>query len=156
MKKQDHYALTATWTGNKGSGTSKVSGYERSHTVTIANKPDLLLTTDNSLYSDKSKHNPEELLLAAISSCHLMTYLYLCALEGIVVMDYTDHATGTMKELAGGGGYFTEVILNPVFSVAESSMIDKALTLHEKAHEHCFIARSMNFPVVHKPVCKGQ
>ena len=152
---EHHYRLRTVWNGNKGSGTSHVSAYERSHTITIAGKPELQLTTDNAKFGDKSKLNPEDLLVAAISSCHMMSYLYLCALEGVVVVEYTDDATGTMIEDPKGGGHFTGVTLNPICIVAESGMIDKAVALHHKAHEICYIANSVNFDVHNKPVCKS-
>ena len=154
MAKEHHYKLTTQWKGNKGKGTSTVSAYSREHTISLHNKPELILTTDNALFGDRTKHNPEDLLVAAISSCHMLSYLYVCAQEGIVITDYTDHATGTMIENPKGGGNFTEVTLNPEFSVAEPSMKERAIELHHKAHEICFIANSVNFPVHNNPVCK--
>jgi organic hydroperoxide reductase OsmC/OhrA len=154
MNKEHHYKLTAVWHGNKGTGTSKVSAYERSHTITIGNKPELHLTTDNAFYGDKSKLNPEDLLVSALASCHLMSYLYLCAMEGVVVTAYEDHTTGTMIELEEGGGSFREVTLNPVVTVANESMVEKAIELHHEANKICYIANSMNFEVKHNPICK--
>ncbi len=152
MSTQHHYKLTAQWHGNKGTGTSGLRAYDRSHTVSIAGKPDLLLTTDNAAVGDKTKLNPEDLLVTAISSCHMLSYLYVCALEGVIVTDYIDHATGTMIEEATGGGQFQEVTLNPIVTVAEASMVDKANELHHKAHEICYIANSVNFEVMCNPV----
>jgi organic hydroperoxide reductase OsmC/OhrA len=154
MSTQHHYTLTTIWKGNKGSGTSHISKYDRSHTLTIGGKPDLYLTTDNTHVGDKSKHNPEDLLVAALSSCHMLSFLYVCALEGVIVVDYIDNATGIMEENSEGGGHFTEVTLNPVFTVSDRSMVEKAIQLHKKAHDICFIANSVNFKVMHKPVCK--
>ncbi len=153
MSKLHQYKLTTTWNGNKGTGTSSVSAYERSHTITMEGKPELHLTTDNALYGDKAKLNPEDLLVSALSSCHMMSYLYLCARAGVVIVDYVDHATGTMLESATDGGHFTEVMLNPVVSVSEDSMVGKALSLHHDAHEICYIASSVNFPVNCNPSC---
>lgn len=153
MAHEHHYSITNTWTGNTGTGTSGVRQYERSHTVSIAGKPDQHLTTDNPLVGDKSKLNPEDLLVTALSSCHLMSYLYLCALEGIIVTAYTDHAQGIMTEDASGGGRFTQVILRPVVTVADEAMVQRANELHHKAHEICYIANSVNFPVECEPSC---
>jgi organic hydroperoxide reductase OsmC/OhrA len=147
MNHTHNYKLTAEWHGNKGSGTSGLKTYDRSHTVTIEGKPQLFLTTDNAAVGDKTKLNPEDLLVTAVSSCHMLSYLYVCALEGIIVTSYIDHATGTMVEYEAGGGQFQEVTLNPVVTVAETSMIDKANELHHKAHEICYIANSVNFEV---------
>lgn len=154
MKHKHHYKLTAVWDGNKGEGTKNVRTYDRSHTVTIAGKPELHLTTDNPAVGDKTKLNPEDLLVSAISSCHMLSYLYVCALEGVVVKDYIDNATGTMLEKESGGGSFKEVILNPEVVVAHKSMIEKAIELHHQAHEICYIANSVNFDVKCDPICK--
>ena len=85
MTHEHNYKLTTEWTGNRGEGTKNVRTYDRSHTVSIQGKPELFLTTDNPAVGDKSKLNPEDLLVSAISSCHMLSYLYLCSLERIVV-----------------------------------------------------------------------
>lgn len=154
MAHEHHYKLTTRWQGNKGTGTSNVRTYDRSHTVSIAGKPELHLTTDNAAVGDKSKLNPEDLLVAAVSSCHMLSYLYVCAMEGVVVTDYVDHATGMMLESGDAGGHFKEVVLNPEVIVAEERMIEKAIALHHKAHEICYIANSVNFEVTCNPICK--
>lgn len=156
MAHEHNYKLTAVWTGNAGEGTKNVRTYDRSHTVSIQGKPELLLTTDNPAVGDKSKLNPEDLLVSAISSCHLLSYLYLCSMDGIIVTDYTDHATGIMLEKESGGGSFKEVTLNPVIKVAYESMVEKAIELHHKAHEICYIANSVNFEVKCNPTCSSQ
>ncbi len=154
MKHNHHYKLTTRWEGNKGTGTSHVAEYDRSHSVTIDGKPQLHLSTDNTVYGEKSKLNPEDLLVSALSSCHMLSYLYLCSQAGVVIIDYTDHATGIMEENISGGGHFTEVTLNPVCIVKDASKITQAMELHHKASEICYIANSVNFPVHHHPVCK--
>ncbi len=154
MAIEHHYQLTTEWTGNSGEGTKHVRTYDRSHTVSIAGKPTLHLTTDNAAVGDKSKLNPEDLLVSALSSCHMLSYLYLCSLEGIVVTAYTDNATGTMVEDAAGSGRFNEVVLNPICTVADEGMLEKAIELHHKAHEICYIANSVNFEVKCNPICK--
>lgn len=151
---EHHYKLTAVWHGNKGTGTSGLRAYDRSHTVSINGKPDLLLTTDNAAVGDKSKLNPEDLLVTAVSSCHMLSYLYVCAMEKIIVTDYVDNATGLMIENADGSGQFKEVVLNPVVTVADASMLATAEELHHKAHEICYIANSVNFEVKCKPVVR--
>ena len=153
MAHEHTYKLTAVWTGNKGEGTKNVRTYDRSHTVSIQGKPELFLTTDNAAVGDKSKLNPEDLLVSALSSCHLLSYLYLCAMEGIVVTSYTDNAIGIMIEEASGAGSFKEVTLNPIFSVTDESMVARAIELHHKAHEICYIANSVNFEVKCNPSC---
>jgi organic hydroperoxide reductase OsmC/OhrA len=154
MDGQHHYKLTLKWTGNKGDGTSGYRSYERSHSILIDGKIEIPASSDPAFRGDKTKHNPEELLVSALSSCHMLSFLYECAKAGVVVIDYVDHATGTMVETPDGGGHFTEVTLNPIVTVTENSMVDMANQLHKKASELCFIANSVNFPVHHKPMCK--
>jgi organic hydroperoxide reductase OsmC/OhrA len=154
MIKEHHYKSTVHWTGNKGAGTGGYTGYERSHQISIENKPDILGSSDPAFRGDKTKHNPEDLLVSSLSSCHMLWYLHLCAEAGVVVMDYIDHATGIMTETEEGGGYFTQVTLNPVVTVLDESMIYSANDLHAKANERCFIANSVNFPVYHNPMTK--
>jgi len=154
MNGQHNYNLTIKWTGNAGTGTSNYREYGRNHTIIADHKPDILASSDPAFRGDKTRHNPEELLLASLSSCHMLSYLHLCAVSGVVVTDYVDNATGIMTETSDGGGHFSEVTLNPVVTVTENSMIQKANELHKKANELCFIANSVNFPVHHKPTCQ--
>jgi len=138
--------------GNTGSGTSSYRSYERAHIIQIDGKPDVEGSSDPSFRGDKTRHNPEELLLSALSTCHMLSYLHLCAVNGVVVTDYIDQATATMSETPDGGGHFTRATLHPVVTVADAVMIEKANELHKKASELCFIANSVNFPVLHEPV----
>ena len=153
MNGQHNYSLTVKWTGNKGTGTSNYKEFERSHIVIVENKVDILGSADPAFRGDKTKHNPEELFLASISSCHMLWYLHLCAVAGIVVTDYMDTATGIMMETSNGGGKFTEATLNPRVTITDMLMTEKANELHKKANELCFVANSLNFPVHHKPTC---
>lgn len=153
VKSRHIYHLNISWTGNKGQGTGGYRVYDRSHTVSTDNKVDIYCSSDPAFHGDKTKHNPEELFLASISSCHMLWYLHLCADCGIIVRSYTDHAEGVMVETFDGGGHFAEVTLHPIVIVANNSMIQKAIQLHYEAHQFCFIANSCNFPIYHKPVC---
>ncbi|HOY49020.1 MAG TPA: OsmC family protein [Flavobacteriales bacterium] len=154
MQRHHHYNSTIKWTGNNGTGTDNYRNYERSHQIIIENKSIILGSSDPAFRGDKTKHNPEDLLVASISSCHMLWYLHLCAEAGIVVLDYIDNAIGIMIESSNGGGQFTEVILNPTVVVTENSMSDRAKELHRKANELCFIANSVNFPIHHNPIIK--
>ncbi len=151
MKGQHRYSLTVTWTGNTGKGTVGYTAYERSHSVKTHQKPELFLSSDPAFRGDQSRYNPEELLLASLSSCHMLWYLHVCAEAGVVVTAYEDKATGSMQETDDGGGRFTEVTLHPKVTVADSSMYAQAMSLHKKANSLCFIANSVNFPVNHAP-----
>ena len=153
MSKIHHYNLSVNWTGNTGKGTKDYRSYERSHTISVNNKADIAASSDPNFRGDKSRHNPEELFLASLSSCHMLWYLHLCSDAGIIVTGYTDAATGTMQEDENGSGKFTEVTLNPTVVVEDVSMVEKANALHETANKYCFIANSCNFPVKHQPTC---
>lgn len=154
MSGHHHYTATIKWTGNKGTGTDNYRKYERSHQIIIENKSDILGSSDPAFRGDKTKHNPEDLLISSLSACHMLWYLHLCSEAGVIVIDYIDKATGVMLETSNGGGQFSEVILNPIVTVAEKNMVDKANELHKKANELCFIANSVNFPVRHNPIAK--
>lgn len=156
MTRQHKYNLTTIWTGNKGPGTNDYRSYDRSHTIRIEGKQDIQCSADSAFRGDRTKHNPEELFLASVSTCHMLWYLHLCADNGIVVVDYSDNASGTMQETENGSGHFTEITLHPIVTVTDKNMVDKANELHKKANEFCFIANSCNFIIHHRPTCKAQ
>lgn len=141
------YKTHITWTGNTGSGTASYTEYERSHTLHIEQKQDLAMSSDIPFRGDGQKHNPEDLLLASLSSCHMLWYLHVCADAGVIVLGYEDQAEGQMETGQGQPGRFVSVTLKPTVRIASSSSADLARELHKKAHEQCFIANSMNFPV---------
>lgn len=147
------YHSTITWTGNTGLGTADYNTYQRSHTISIQNKVAILATSDPAFRGDKTKHNPEDLFLSSLSSCHMLWYLHLCTIAGINVMSYEDNAVGIMEEFSNGSGKFTEVTLHPVVMITDANMIEKANALHREANSMCFIANSCNFEVKHAPRC---
>lgn len=140
------------WTGDRGSGTRRYSGYARDHVVRAPGKPDLAGSSAPEFRGDAARWNPEELLVAALSQCHMLWYLHLCAEAGVVVTAYVDEPRGAMEEGGDGSGRFTEVILRPRVTVAEPGMSEAATAAHAGAHRKCFIAASVNFPVRHEPV----
>ncbi|MGN6179497.1 MAG: OsmC family protein [Mucilaginibacter sp.] len=154
--KEHRYKTTIIWVGNQGTGTSNYRAYSRNHDISIAGKPTIPASSDPSFRGDPSRYNPEEMLVSSLSSCHLLWYLHLCSVNGVVVIDYRDEATGTMEETADGGGRFKEVTLYPVVTVADAAMVEKANALHHEANKMCFIANSCNFPIHHQPVCVVQ
>ena len=156
MEKEYKYSVSVKWTGNTGQGTSAYDGYERSHIISVAGKPDIIASSDTPFRGDNTKYNPEDMLVASLSTCHMLWYLHLCADAGIVVVDYTDDATGTLELTPGSGGHFSEVTLHPKVTITDSDSIEKANELHDKARNFCFIAKSVNFPVTHKPGCKSK
>ncbi len=156
MPKVHQYQSNLTWTGNKGSGTMDYRSYDRSFSIAIPDKPELLGSSDSAFLGDKTKHNPEDLLISSISSCHMLWFLHLCAEAGITVLDYRDAATGTMAENTDGSGRFTEVVLHPVVLISDESQVEQANKLHEQANKMCFIANSCNFPIRHQPSCSAE
>lgn len=146
-----HYQVTVRWTGNQGEGTSGYRAYARDHEVTADARPAIAGSSDRAFRGSPERWDPERLLLAALSQCHMLSYLHVCADSGVVVVDYVDHAEGTMRQTPDGGGHFTEVTLRPRVRVSEESMAPAGRDLHGRAHELCFIANSVNFPVLHEP-----
>ncbi len=145
--KDHYYAATLRWTGNRGTGTSGYRDYDRSYTLAANGKPELEGSSDPTFRGDATHWNPEEMLLSALSSCHMLSYLHQCADAGIVVLEYTDDASGTMALDRDGAGRFTGVTLRPRVLVSDASDLVAAEQLHHIAHEKCFIANSVNFPV---------
>ncbi len=150
--KTHQYQTTVQWTGNEGSGTTDYKTYSRNHVISAPNKStEILGSSDPAFRGDKARYNPEDLLVSSISACHLLWYLHLCAVNKVVVVEYTDNAIGTMELNENGSGQFSEVILRPLIKVTEESMIPKAHELHHEANKMCFIANSCNFPIKHEP-----
>lgn len=145
------YQTQLTWIGNRGTGTAGYRAYDRDYVVQVEGKPALPGSSDPAFRGDAGRYNPEELLLASLSACHMLWYLHLCSDAGVVVLAYADAARGSMQENADGSGQFTEVTLRPRVQIADAAMQTTAHELHAAAREKCFIARSMNFPVRHEP-----
>jgi organic hydroperoxide reductase OsmC/OhrA len=156
MARIHHYTISVLWTGNTGQGTSGYKTYERAHEIHVPGKPVILGSSDPAFQGDPVRHNPEEMLIAALSSCHMLWYLHLCATTGVVVAAYEDHAEGTLEESAADGGRFIKVTLKPHVRVTQASAIERASALHDRAHELCFIANSVNFPVTHEAIVEGE
>lgn len=153
MSSEHSYRVRAEWTGDRGTGTSGYRDYDRSVTLRVEGKPDVLASADKPFRGDPRKWDPEDLLVAALVECHLLSYLHACVQVGVVVTAYEDDATATMV-VEGMGGRFTEVVLHPVVTVADASMVDAAREAHTNAHDWCFIANSVNFPVRHEPIIR--
>lgn len=149
--KVHNYKTTITWTGNTGKGTHDYKSYERSHTVSATNKPAVACSSDPAFRGDKSRYNPEELFVSALSGCHMLWYLHLCAVNGVVITEYVDGAEGEMIEHEDGSGEFDQVTLRPRVTVQDETMKALASQLHDKAHAMCFIARSVKCSVVVEP-----
>ncbi|ACL40133.1 OsmC family protein [Pseudarthrobacter chlorophenolicus A6] len=146
------YALTVQWTGNRGEGTSSYRGYSRDHDIAIPGLPVLKGSADPTFHGDRERYNPEQLLLAALAQCHMLSYLHVAVKHGVVVTDYRDDATGELVLNRDGSGQFQSVTLHPRVTVADPGQAELAASLHHEANQVCFIARSVNFPVGHDPV----
>ena len=147
MAHEHKYTLTLSWTGNTGEGTKTYKSYARNFDVTADGKPVIAGSADPNFLGDATRWNPEELLVAALSGCHKLWFLHLCAMAKIVVTDYVDNPDGRLNAESDGSGEFTSVTLKPTVTLADAAQAEKADTLHAKAHHMCFIARSVNFPV---------
>jgi organic hydroperoxide reductase OsmC/OhrA len=150
MRLEHSYAVSVEWLGNRGTGTSGYRDYGREHLVHAAGKHDLEGSSDRTFHGDAARWNPEELLLAALSQCHLLSYLHAAASAGVVVTAYTDDAVGTMEQTRDGGGRFTAATLRPRVTISSGDP-ELARSLHAEANANCFIAASVNFPVSHEP-----
>ena len=153
MQIQHSYAVAVEWQGNRGTGTSDYRAYGREVLVTAEGKPDIEGSADRAFHGNRERWNPEDMLLAALSQCHLLSYLHVAATHGIVVTAYTDAASGIMEQTADGGGHFVSATLRPVVTISAGDP-ELAERLHEEASAKCFIAASVNFPVLHEPVIR--
>ncbi|HET7531835.1 MAG TPA: OsmC family protein [Nocardioidaceae bacterium] len=146
------YEVTVSWTGNRGPGTTGIRDYDRDHTVAADGPPVIEGTADPGFLGDPTRWNPEQLFTASISQCHMLWYLGLCARAGVVVHEYSDEAEGTMVSGPDHRARFSEVVLRPRVVVDTAEQVERAVALHEKAHEMCFIAQSVNFEVKVDPL----
>src|SRR6201982_2734649 len=132
--KHHHHEIQVEWTGNDGEGTKSYKGYRRDHTIESAGKAEIAGSSDPSFRGDPTRYNPEELLVASLSSCHMLWYLHLCAVNKVSVIDYQDAAIGTMEERADGSGAFARVLLRPAVKIRAGDDHAKAMALHREAH----------------------
>jgi organic hydroperoxide reductase OsmC/OhrA len=152
MARAHHYQILNRWTGNLGAGTSAYAAYSRAHELSGAGKAAVIAGSSDPLFrGDRTRYNPEELLLGALSACHMLWVLHLSADAGITITEYEDEAQGEMAEHADGSGEFTRVVLRPRVIIAQADRIADAVAIHGRAHAVCALARSMNFPVEHEP-----
>lgn len=149
-----HFAARTTWTGSRSGPIADYASYSREHEVEVAGKPKILLSSDPAFRGDANLLNPEDLMVASLSSCHMLSYLALCARRGVQVAGYVDEAEGRM-EVRDGVLRFVEVTLHPIVTIG-SGDLQLAESLHEQAHHECFIAASVNFPVECRPIVRTE
>ncbi|MDS1272539.1 OsmC family protein [Lipingzhangella sp. LS1_29] len=145
-----HYEVEVRWTGNTGTGTTSYRDFSRAYEMRAEGKPVVAGSADPAFRGDAAQWNPEELLISALSACHMLWFLHRAAAAGVVVTEYRDAATGTMSLQRSGAGQMTEVVLRPAVTVREPAMVGRLAGLHEEANERCFVARSVSFPVRHE------
>jgi len=148
------FKAEAKWTSNQIQEDSTKRYYNKSHKIIIEGKPVLNVSAAKAFKGDPELYNPEDLLLSSLVSCHMMSYLYVCAQNGIEVLEYSDHAEATLEVSADGSGRFVAVKLFPKVKISNFDQIELALELHTKANQLCFIANSCNFPVLHEASCE--
>jgi len=152
MSGREHcYQVSVVWTGNNGAGTSGYKAYERAHVISAPGKADIPGSSDQSFRGDASRWNPEDMLVASASTCHMLWYLHLCAVNGVVVLDYRDEAEGAMVEEADGSGAFSRIVLRPQIRLSAGSSEQRARELHHEAHKMCFIANSLKCQISTEP-----
>jgi organic hydroperoxide reductase OsmC/OhrA len=150
------YRITNRWTGNLGTGTANYRAYSRNFELEGAGKHlPVPCSSDPHFRGDAARYNTEELLVGCLAGCHMLWVLHLCADAGIIVTEYQDAASGEMVEHEDGAGEFVSVILRPQMTIANAARVEEAKGLHHRAHELCFIARSMNFPVTVEAVVRA-
>ena len=149
--KEHCYRPVITWTGNTGEGTADYKAYEREHVISAPGKPDIPGSSDANFRGDATRWNPEDLFVVSASTCHMLWYLHLCAVNRVVVLDYRDEPEGLMIEQADGSGAFARIVLRPQVKLSAASSEDKARELHHEAHRNCFIANSVKCEIAAEP-----
>ena len=150
MRSDHDYLVRVEWQGNLGTGTSGYRDYTRDTEITAEGVPSILGSADVPFHGSAERWNPELLLLAALSQCHLLSYLYVALKNGIVVESYSDSISGVLRTTAAGGGSFASATLRPIVGISKGDP-ELAASLHREASELCFIASSVNFPLTHEP-----
>lgn len=146
MAREHIFRALTVWSGAACGPTSDYASYSREYTFAMEGKPTLTLSAAGPYRGDESLPNPEELLLASVSGCHMLSYLALCAMAKIPVVSYQDSCVATMT-FKDGKMRIVEAVLRPLVTFADGVEIEAAEALHHRAHEECFIANSVNFPI---------
>ena len=148
---QHTYSSCIVWTGNTGQGTSAYRAYARTWDVAVPGKAPIHCSNDPLLGGDPARMNPEDLLLSALSACHMLWYLHYASEAGLVVTGYQDTPEGVGEVGRGGAGRFASATLRPRITLKSGADLAVAEAIHHRIHEVCFIARSVNFPVTITP-----
>lgn len=160
MSRHHRFDITTRWTGNRGSGTLDYRAYTRDHLILAKDKAsEISGSSDPAFRGDPSRYSPEELFISSLSACHMLWYLHLASVSGIVVLEYEDRAEGTMEEDVDGAGRFTSITLRPIILIAgtsrqgsgltDASQVQKAMELHNEVGQKCFIANSIKAAITY-------
>jgi organic hydroperoxide reductase OsmC/OhrA len=146
------YRTTLAWHGTTAVG---YDAYDRTHRVTLPPAHgELVLSSDPAFRGDAGLANPEQLLLAAASSCQLLSFLAVAARARIEVLEYRDEAEAVMPE-EEQPMRITRIVLRPRIVVGAGTDGDRVGRLVELGHRQCFIANSLNTKVVVEPVIEA-
>lgn len=151
MSKTQNYKLDLSWKGNRGAGTMTYTSYDRDFTAQKESRPAILGSSHPAFRGNSDRYCPEELLLASLSSCHMLWYLNMCASHDVVVLEYTDQPVMEMEVKEFGNGDIRSATLSPVVRIASDDQREQALAMHQKAHQSCFIAKGVNFDIILNP-----
>jgi len=151
MTSHSEFNSRIQWTGNTGTGTSSYQGYLRTWDIAVPGKPIVHCSNDPHLGGDPSLMNPEDLLLSAVSACHMLWYLHFASENNVVVESYIDKPKGLGETERSGRGRFLSIELSPSITLANDADLQLAESLHERVHDYCFIARSLSCPVYCRP-----
>lgn len=151
MARPHDFTAVIEWTGNRGEGTRSYRGYDRTWNIAQPGKAIIACSNDPLLGGDSSKMNPEDLLIASLAACHMLWYLHLASSAGLSVVSYRDEALGSGESERDGTGRFLSATLRPSITLEKGTDLELAHALHHEVHKHCFIARSVKFPVRYEP-----
>lgn len=155
MERDHYYTARLRWTGNLGSGTSDYESYSRDHEIKLTDDIVIPGSSDPAFRGDPKRANPEQFLVGAVASCHMLWFLHLCSVKGIIVLSYDDQPDGIMRETASGAGQFEAIALKPRVTLQDLADEERAAKLHHQAHDYCFIANSVNFKITVTPEFTG-
>jgi len=152
MNDQHVFEASVTWPADPAQQRPPEPGFSRNSILACPGHPPVPGSSPPVFGGEAARYNPEELVTMALAQCHMLTYLALAAKRRVAVLAYEDRATGTLgKDPATGRMKLLSALLRPKVTVAKGTDLAQALAMHAKAHEHCFIANSVNFPVENAP-----
>ena len=151
MNNSHQFNAQLNWNLKEKPDNFKGRFYTKNHSISFDQKTDLEISAAKTFKGDPTLHNPEDLLLASLTSCHMMSFLYCCSVENLEVLKYVDNSELILNVNSDGSGKITKAILNPLVKFATEVEIFDLNLLHKKASKLCFIANSCNFTIEVNP-----